>query len=76
VTAYSLRISLTDQPDPLVVELPGFDRDRAELFTADLRHEVEQAVDIDAPFVQVQVDGAADLTLDPETVAALDLQED
>jgi len=76
MAAYSLKILLVDESDPLLIELPGFDRDRAEAFTADLRHEVEQAVAIDAPFVQVQIDGAEDVTLDPRLIAELDLEED
>ncbi len=76
MAAYSLKILLVDESEPLLVELPGFDRDRAEAFTADLRHEVEQAVAIDAPFVQVQIDGADDVTLDPRLIAELDLAED
>ena len=73
---YSLKISIIDQPDAPLVPLPGFDRDRAELFAADLRHEVEEAVAIDAPFVQVQVEGSADVTLDPNSIGELDLEED
>ena len=73
---YSIKISLIDQPDPLLIALPGFDRDRAELFTTDLRHEVEEAVAIHAPFVQVQVEGSADVTLDPNAIGELDLEED
>jgi hypothetical protein len=76
MAAYSLKILLVDEPEPMLVELPGFDRDRAEAFTADLRHEVEQAVAIDAPFVQVQIDGADDVTLDPRLIAELDLAQD
>ena len=76
MAAYSLKILLVDESDPLLIELPGFDRDRAEAFTADLRHEVEQAVAIDAPFVQVQIDGAEDVTLDPRLIAELDLAQD
>ena len=75
MTTYSLRISLVDQSDPLLVALPGFDREQAEAFTADLRHEVEQAVAIDAPFVQVLVEGAEDVTLDPRHIGELDLEE-
>ncbi len=73
---YSIKISLTDQPEPLLIALPGFDREQAELFTADLRHEVEEAVAIDAPFVQVQIEGSAEVTLDPNTIGELDLEED
>ena len=76
MAAYSLKILLVDESEPLLVELPGFDRDRAEAFTADLRHEVEQAVAIDAPFVQVQIDGAEDVTLDPRLIGELDLAQD
>ena len=76
MAAYSLKILLVDESEPLLVELAGFDRDRAEAFTADLRHEVEQAVAIDAPFVQVQLDGAEDVTLDPRLIAELDLEEE
>jgi hypothetical protein len=76
MTAYSLRILLVEESEPLLIELPGFDRDRAEAFTADLRHEVEEAVAIDAPFVQVQIEGAEDVTLDPQRIAELDLEED
>lgn len=76
MATYSLRISLVDESDPLMIPLAGFDRDRAELFAADLRHEVEEAVAIDAPFVQVQVGGTADVTLDPNTIGELDLEED
>jgi hypothetical protein len=76
MAAYSLKILLVDESDPLLVGLPGFDRDQAEAFTADLRHEVEEAVAIDAPFVQVQIDGAEDITLDPRLIAELDLEED
>ena len=76
MAAYSLKILLVDESEPLLVGLPGFDRDRAEAFTADLRHEVEQAMAIDAPFVQVQIEGAEVVTLDPRLIAELDLQED
>lgn len=76
MATYSLKISLVDESDPLMIPLAGFDRDRAELFAADLRHEVEEAVAIDAPFVQVQVGGTADVTLDPNTIGELDLEED
>lgn len=73
---YSIKISLVGRPEPLLVELPGFDQQRAELFTADLRHEIQQAVIIDAPFVQVQVAGTPEVTLDPSSISELDLQED
>ncbi len=77
MTDYVIQILFTDQRDALMVELPGVDLEEAEAFTAQLRYDVEEAKDIDAPLVEATVPGAAGtpLDLDPRHVRSIDLEE-
>jgi len=75
VTDYFIRLVFNDDTDEQIVQLPGLTRDEAEQFTAELRHEVEQAREIDAPVVQMSSDHGPDLALEPSRIVSIDIDE-
>jgi hypothetical protein len=75
VTDYFIRLVFNDDTDEQILQLPGLARDEAEQFTAELRHEVEQAREIGAPVVQMSSDRGPDLTLEPSRIVSIDIDE-
>lgn len=73
---YFLRVTFNDRADDQILRLPGLDLERAEKFAGELRHEVEEAGEIDAPVVQMTVPGDADAsTFEPGRIVGIDLEE-
>ena len=76
MTDYEIRILFDDRPDGLTVALPNVELDEAEAFTAQLRYDVEEAKDINAPVFTVALPDqvGSDLVLDPRHVRSIDLE--
>ncbi|MGI8879379.1 MAG: hypothetical protein ACR2KJ_02490 [Jatrophihabitans sp.] len=73
---YVIKILLDDNDEPVLVELPGMELDAAEEITANLRWDVGEAKNVDAPAVEVRADlPGSDLVLDPRRVRSIVLEE-
>ena len=73
---YFLRVSFNDRTDDQILDLTGLDLEQAEAFAGELRYEVEQARDVDAPVVQWAVPGIEDpMTFEPGRIVGIDLEE-
>ena len=75
MTDYVIKILFIDDDTVRTIALPGLDLDQAEQYTADLREEVQEGKDVDAPVVQFARDGLSEITLEPSAVRSIDLQE-
>lgn len=73
---YFLRISVNDRTDDQILDLPGLGLEQAERFAGDLRYEVEQAREVNAPVVQMTLPGAEEATtFEPGRIVGIDLEE-
>ncbi len=73
---YVITIGYDDGAEPTKVELGEIERDRAEEIAANLRYDVAEAKNVDAPAVEVRADlPGSDLVLDPRRVLSIDLDQ-
>ena len=72
---YVIRIEFNDEADDLVLQLPGLDLEEAERWPGELRYEVDQAREVEAPFAQITTPDGSVLTLEPLRMVSIDLQE-
>ncbi len=72
---YTVRISFNDGAADQVLDLGDVEREQAEAFAGELRHEVEQAAEIDAPVVEMAVPGGTSIALEPGRVVGIDLED-
>lgn len=72
---YAITIEFNDGTDAQIVALPGLDLEDAETFTAKVRYEMEEARAVNAPVVSIPADAGPALTLEPDRIISIDLEE-
>jgi heme oxygenase (mycobilin-producing) len=75
VSDYLVDIEFNDDTEDQIIPLPGLDREQAERFAGELRYEVMQAREVEAPIAQVTMPDGTDLTVEPLRIVAIDLRE-
>jgi hypothetical protein len=76
VANYVIKIQYTDTDEPVIVDLAGMDRNKAEDATAKLHYDLAEAKSINAPAVEVRTDvPGSKLVLEPARIRAIDLIE-
>ena len=73
--AYFLKIVIHDEPSELDLDLAALSHEEAEAYAADVRYQVTEAKNINAPLIVVTNPKVDDLTLDPRRVVAVDLKD-
>ena len=73
--AYFLKIVFHDEPSELDFDLGALSHEEAEAYAADVRYQVTEAKNINAPLIVVTNPKVDDLTLDPRRVVAVDLED-
>lgn len=73
--SYFVKVVFNDEPTEQSFDLTGLDHEESEAYTADLRYQVEEAKNINAPVIVMSNPALEDLTLDPRRIVSIDLQE-
>ena len=75
MASYFLKIVFHDEPSELDLDLNALSHEEAEAYAADVRYQVTEAKNVNAPVIVVTSPKLDDLTLDPRRVVAVDLEE-
>ncbi|MEP6852394.1 MAG: hypothetical protein ABJA87_07045 [bacterium] len=75
MTDYVLKVIFDDREEPIYLDLPGLSHEDAETFAAQVREDVLEAKNVNAPVVEEVRAGSpgTDIVFDPRHVVAIDL---